>query len=85
MNGPAFSWWHFTQTASCCAADLGHALLERAVRIVAVRALHQALIHLVMERLGEGGLYVLVALFAKRLLRCLQELRIILRAVNAVA
>ena len=64
---------------------LGHALLECAVRIVAVGALHQALIHLVMERLGEGGLYVLVALLAENLLRGFQELRIVLRAVNAMA
>lgn len=55
---------------------LGHALLERAVGIMAVGALHQALIHLVMERLGEGGLYVLVALGAENLLRGFQELRI---------
>ena len=66
---------------------LGHALLERTVRIVAVSALHQAFIHLVVEGLGEGGLHVLVALGAEGLLRGSEELWIVLRLglVNAVA
>ena len=52
---------------------------------MAIAALHQALIHLVVEGHAEGRLHVRVALEAERGLRRLQQLLFVLARVNAVA
>jgi hypothetical protein len=57
---------------------------EGAVNVVAVAALDQAFVHLVVERHIERRLHVGVALEAKRGLRSLQQ-RLFLAAVDAVA
>lgn len=62
-----------------------HAFLECAVRIMAVGALHQTFVNLVVEGLGEGWLHVFVAGIAERRLFLGKQERAIFRLVNTVA
>ena len=59
-------------------------VLEGPMRIVAVGANQQALIHLVVKGLGEGGFYVSVAAIAQLRLRDLEQMRFTLERVVAV-
>jgi len=61
------------------------AFFKRAVHIVAVAALDETFVHLVMKRHIEGGLRIRVALEAERRLRRLKQLLLVLALVNAVA
>ena len=66
----------------CCGLQV--VVPERPVNIVAIAALHQLFIHLVVEGHVERGLHVRVALEAKCWLRSLEQ-RLFLAAVNFVA
>ena len=57
---------------------------ECAVRIVAIAAVHEPLVHLVMKRLCKSRLHIAVAGVAKLRLRDLEETRITLEFVNAM-
>ena len=72
-NGPRVSVWHLVQIAFWSAVDLILFAAEGPVHIVAVAALHQAFIHLVVERHVELRLDVVMALEAKLRLRRLQQ------------
>lgn len=60
-------------------------LLECPVWIVTIAAVHQALIHLMVERLRKSGLYVGVAGIAELRLRNLEKAGIAFEFMNAMA
>ena len=66
-----------------CGSDV--VIAEGAVNVVAVAALHQALIHPVMEGHVERRLHIGVALEAKLRLRGLQQLRLRVSVMHAMA
>ena len=51
-NGPALSAWHLKQTVSCAAVARNCRVKKPAVRIVAIAALHQPLVHPMMKCAG---------------------------------
>ena len=59
--------------------------VECSVGVVAIAALNQALIHLVMEGHAEGGFHVRMALKAESRLRSFQQLLLVFARVNTVA
>ena len=60
-------------------------VLEGAMRIVTIAAIHQPFIHLVMERLRKSGLYVSVAGIAELRLRNLEKAGLASGFMNAMA
>ena len=60
-------------------------LLERAVRIVTITAVHQALVHLMVERLSKSGLDVSVAGIAELRLRNFEKVVLASGFMNAMA